>query len=492
MSERVTATRPDDPIPDDASASPVAEPVAGTSMFATVAIVSIAALIVSLTQSLLVPVLPQIAESLHASTGSVEWLLTSTLLVGAVAVPVIGRLADLFGKKLMIIVTLVVLIGSSLLCALTSNVALLITGRAIMGLCIAAIPLGISLVSSVLPAHRSSLGIALISAMLGIGGSLGLPLAGLIAQHADFHVLFWVMLGAGVVALVGMVLFVPEAPITGKGRLDLVGTVLLSATLVALLLPLAESGSWGWGDPKTYGLLIASAVLLVIFVLVELRIASPLVDVVVNARPALLLTNVASTCVGFALFASAIGTSSYMQAPKATGYGFGLDVLDSSLCLVPSGVAMLLLSPVSASISNRFGPKITLALGSLVVGLGFVSRIFLYDHVWEILVGTTLAGAGIGIAYAAMPGLILRATPMSELAAANGLNSLFRSVGTSLASAVGGAILASQVMRLGSAELPSLHGYKVLFLICTAAAVLGAVVSLLIPPANVHEVTPDT
>jgi cyanate permease len=226
-------------------------------------------------------------------------------------------------------------------------------------------------------------------------------------------------------------------------------------------------------------LLIVAVALLTAFVLIERRVRSPLVDVAVNARPALLLTNVASLCVGFALFAILIGTASYVQAPPASGYGFGSSIVVSGLCLLPSGLAMLALSPVSALMSRRFGPKVTLCTGALVIAAGFLLRIVLTGQLWEVIVGTTLAGAGTGIA--AMPALINLAALRDELAAANGLNSLSRAVGSSLASAVGGTVLASSVVLLGPVALPSLTAYRILFALCAGAAILGAIVALLVP-----------
>ena len=296
--------------------------------------------------------------------------------------------------------------------------------------------------------------------------------------------LFWICVAGGALALAGTIAVVPEPPVGGRGRFDLPGTVLLAVALVALLLPLSEASVWGWGDVRTIGLLAVAVVLLAAFVWVERRLASPVIDMVVNARPALLLTNVASLCVGFALFATLIGTANFVEAPAAAGYGFGSSILVGGLCLLPSGLCMLALSPVSAKISARFGPKIALALGAVIVGVGFILRIAAVGELWEIIVGTSIAGAGTGIAYAAMPSLILRAAPRSELAAANGLNSLARSVGSSLASAVGGTILTSQVIMLGGYALPSLSAYRLLFAICAAAAITGAVIALVIPAAG--------
>jgi MFS family permease len=447
-------------------------------------VVAVCGVLVALTQSILIPVLGAIQGDLGSSTTETEWLLTSTLLVAAVAVPVFGRLGDLYGKRRMLLVATLALVVGSVVCALADSIGAMIVGRAITGMSAAAIPLGISLIGQVLPAKRAGSGIALVSATLGIGGALGLPLAALVAEHSDYHVLFWICVAGGAAAFLGIWVALTEAPVRGSGRMDFPGAVLLAAVLVCLLLPLAEATSWGWGDARTIGLLVAAAVLLVGFVLVERRVTSPLVDLVVNARPALLLTNVASLCVGFALFAMLIGTATYVQAPEASGYGFGSSVLASGMAMLPSGVAMLLLSPVSALLSAKLGPKITLAIGGTIVALGFVSRIVFVDSFTQIVIGTTIVGAGTGIAYAAMPSLILKAAPADELAAANGLNTLARSVGSSLASAVGGTLLAAQTIALGAFELPSLGAYRTLFAICGGAALLGALVALSIPVAD--------
>jgi MFS family permease len=448
---------------------------------AAVAVVSVAGLMVSLTMSVLIPVLPQVAKDLHSSTTSTEWLLTSTLLAAGVAVPIIGRLGDLYGKRLMLMVCAGFLAIGSLICGLSRSLIPLIIGRGVTGLSLAAVPLGISLITVLLPARRALFGVALVSATLGIGGALGLPLAGLVGEHADYHLLFWILLAGAVVSLLGTWFFLAEPASRGTGSFDLPGAILLAVALLCLLLPLSEAAVWGWGAPRTLGLLAIAAVLLVSFVLMERRKRSPLIDIAANAKPALLRTNVASVCVGFAMFASFIGTAAYVQAPRASGYGFGTSIVVSGLCMLPSGLAQLALSPVSALISRRFGPKITLCTGALVVAAGFVMRIVLTGQLWEIVLGTTVAGAGIGIAFAAMPALIALGAPHSEIAAANGLNSLSRASGSSLASAIGGTILASSVVVVGGVAFPSLTAYQILFGLCAAAAALGAAIALLVP-----------
>lgn len=448
--------------------------------------VGTAALVVSLSQTILIPVLGLLPERLDTSVANVQWLLTSTLLVAAVAVPFMGRLGDMFGKRRILLISVGALVVGSVLTAVTSNIGLLIFGRAIQGLSSAAIPLGISLLSSLLPRERAGTAIATVSAMLGVGGALGLPLAAFVAQNADFHALFWVTAGAGLLVFIGIWAFVPESPSRTGGKVDYIGALLLGGALVSLLYPLSETSDWGWGSAKVIGLLIVSAVLFVVFTLSQTRIAQPLVDLVTLRRRPILLTNIASIFFGFALFASLIGTAAYVQAPESTGYGFGSSILVGGLAMLPSGLMMLFLAPVSARLAARFGAPHTLALGAVIVAAGWLCRIVVTGSLWEIIVGTTIVGAGTGIGYAAMPAIINAHTPSSELGAANGLNSLVRSVGSSLASAVGGSLLAASTIALDGNEIPTLHGYRELFALCAGASVLAALIAMAIPKDPTH------
>ena len=464
----------------------LAEPATTSSARARleVLVVGLAALMVSLSQSLLVPVLPILPEKLHTSAANVEWLLTSTLLVGAVAVPTFGRLGDMFGKRRLLLIAVAALTVGSLLDAVTSNLGLLIVGRAIQGASLAGIPLGISLLSSLLPRARVPSAIALISAMLGVGGSLGLPLAGVVAEHADYHVLFWITTVAGAISLVATVLVVPEATGRAGGRVDVLGTGVLTVALIALLLPLAQGSEWGWSSLRTVGLLVIAVVMLAIFVAYELRVHDPLVDIRATMRRPIVLTNVASILFGFALFASLIGTASYVEAPTASGYGFGSSIVVGGLCLLPSGLVMLLLSPLAARLIHAWGAHRTLTVAGLLLALGWVSRIVLTGTLGQIVVGTTIVGAATGIGYATMPALINRNTPPTEISAANGLNSLARSFGSSLASAVGGSMLTASTIVVAGVALPSLGAYRALFAACAVAAGLAAVAALFIPHSD--------
>jgi MFS family permease len=454
--------------------------------------VGLGALMAALSQTLVLPVLPTIAADINASATETQWLLTSTLLVAAISVPILGRMADIFGRRRVLVTSLGALGVGSLLDALTTNPEWMIAGRAIAGLSAAAIPLGISLLASVLPAERKASATALISAMLGVGGALGLPLAGLIADNTDYHALYWIGAVGAVLSIAMVLSFVGEPGTKGNRSIDVPGIVLLAGGLLCLVLPLSQAGTWGWGSTRVIGLLLASVLLLTCLVLVERRASSPLVDLTALANPPVAMTNVASVFFGFALFASFVGTANYVQAPAATGYGFGSSVLTAGLCLLPSGILMLLLAPVAARLCKTLGAGKVLAISGAIVAAGLLVRIGLVDHLWQVVVGASIVGAGTGIGYATLPTLINSHTPANALAAANGINTLARSLGSTLASALGGTLLASVTMSLGPAEVPSLTAYRVLFVICAGSALTAAVLGLVIARAREDDGTAST
>src|SRR5690606_23551629 len=192
---------------------------------------------------------------------------------------------------------------------------------------------------------------------LGIGGAVGMPLAGVIYQSFDWHALFVVSGGFAVVMLVAVHLVVPESLVKTRGRFDYVGAVLLSVALTCFLLAVSKAGSWGWFSPITLTLLVVAGLVLAAWVPWELRAGQPLVDIRTSMRRTVLLTNTASVLVGFAMFANFLTATQQVQMARETGYGSGLSVVWTGLVMLPAGIAMVLMSPVSASLIRRFGPR---------------------------------------------------------------------------------------------------------------------------------------
>lgn len=446
-----------------------------------IAVLAISGIVVSLMQTFVIPLLPELPELLGASVGDTSWAVTATLLASAVAVPVVGRLGDMFGKRRMLLISLVLLTAGSVVAALSTNLAAFITGRAIQGLAAGVIPLGISIMRDELPKAKLAGAMALMSASLGIGGALGLPAAALLADHADWHVLFWVASGAGLLCLLLVAATVPESGVKSGGRFDPVGAIGLSAGLLALLLAVSKGADWGWTDPLTLGLGIGAVVVLLAWGAWELRTPQPLVDLRTTARRQVLLTDLASVVFGFAMLAMSLVLPQLLQIPEATGVGFGQSMLTVGLVMMPSGLVMMAMSPVSARITNAKGPKTTLMAGAVVVALAYGLGAFLMAEIWQLVLVATLMGAGMGLAYGAMPALIMDATPVHETAAANSLNTLIRSIGTSISSAIAGVVLAHVTVDFAGTAVPSRDAFQIIFLIAAGASLAALAIAAFLP-----------
>ncbi|MFG2352221.1 MFS transporter [Streptomyces sp. NPDC048521] len=448
---------------------------------AVVAVLALAGITVSLMQTLVIPIVPELPGYLHASASDAAWAVTATLLAAAVATPVAGRLGDMFGKRRLLLVSLVLLVAGSAVCALSDQLVPMIVGRTLQGLAAAVVPLGISVMRDELPPEKLAGSTALMSASLGVGGALGLPAAAFIADHFDWHVLFWTSATLGVVAF-GLVLsLVPESRVRTGGRFDLVGSLGMAVGLVSLLLAISKGADWGWGSGTTLGLFALAVVVLLAWGLFELRTAQPLVDLRTTVRRQVLFTNLASIAFGFSMFAMALVLPQLLQLPTQTGYGLGRSMLTVGLVMAPQGLVMMAMAPVSAVITKSRGPKITLMIGAVIVAAGYGLNIVLMSEVWHLVLVSCVIGAGVGFAYGAMPALIMGAVPLSETAAANSLNTLMRSIGTSVASAVAGVILAQMTISLGGHALPSENAFKVVMAIGAGAALLAFLLASFLP-----------
>ncbi|MCP2274986.1 MFS transporter [Nocardia amikacinitolerans] len=437
--------------------------------------------VVSLMQTLVIPIIPALPTLLGTSASNASWVITSTLLAGAVFTPIAGRLGDMFGKRRVLFANLLAMIAGSVVCASFSSLLPEIIGRSLQGAAVGAIPLGISIMRDELPIERVGSAMAIMSATLGVGGAVGLPVAAAIAQNADWHMLFWSSAALGVLCLVLVFLFVPESPVRTPARFDFGGAVGLSVALLALLVAITKGADWGWSSASILTLFAVSVVVFLGWGFYELRQAAPLIDLRVSARPRVLFTNLASIAVGFSLYGMSLTFPQLLMAPEETGYGFGLSMVSAGLALAPTGLVMMALSPVSARLSAARGPKVTLILGSAVIGVGYLCAVLLMNNVWEIMLAAVIVAGGVGLAYAAMPALIMGAVPITETAAANGLNSLMRSIGTSTSSAVMSVVLAHMTMSLGAHLLPSREGFHTTFFIAMAAAVVAIALTACIP-----------
>jgi MFS family permease len=462
--------------------TPVAEPhEESTHPRSAVVALCFGGLVAALTQTLVIPIQSELPRLLSSTPANTAWVVTITLLAGAVAMPVAGRVADLIGKRRVLLVSVAILVVGSVICAFSSALLPMLVGRALQGVAMGFIPVGISLIREIVPPSMAGSSTAAMSATLGVGGAIGLPLSAWIVEKGNWHLLFWVSAAAALVVLALMAAFVPHVHDADPGRFDVPGMVGLAVGLVAFLVGISKATTWGWGDARTLGAIAFGLVVLAGWALFELRQPEPLVDLRASARMPVLMTNVAAVAIGFGMMAQSIVVPQLLELPKVTGYGLGQSVLAAGLWMAPAGLMMMLFAPVSGRMISTLGARITLAAGGTVLAAGYAIGVFLMGAPWQLLVVSVVASAGVGIGYAAMPTLILDNVPPREAGAAVGLNSLSRSVGTTLAAAVMGTVLTSRTMPMGAFEVPTQGAFTICFVVGALAALLGAGLALGVP-----------
>lgn len=432
---------------------------------------SLVVLTVAVLQTAVVPILSVIAAQLGASTVNVSWVLTANLLAAAASTPLIGRLADLRSKKRVLVAVLIMVLAGSALAAVTASLPLLILARVLQGASFALYPVSVAILRDEVAAERLVRSMALLSAMLGLGGGLGLVVTGVLMRGAaDYHRVFWLTTVFSAVITVAAIVVVPQRNQQSTGTVDWGGAVGLATGLSALLLALTESGRWGWASPRTVGLAILGLAALRIWWWWERRCVQPLVSTRMLSRRPILLTNIATVLVGMGLYFVFLGLTDWVETPTASGYGFGASVLDASLVfLLPGAIAASVTAVISGHYIEKFGARVVGMAGGVAGVLGFLLLATLHTTRWEVIAAYILANAYISLAYGALPILVVDEVDAQETAVATGMNAIARTVGSAIGAALV-AVLLNPAMKTSNGFIAE-HEYIVLFALGACSAI---------------------
>jgi len=430
---------------------------------------SLVVLTVAVLQTAVVPVLGVIATQLHASPVAVSWAVTANLLAAAAATPLIGRLADLYSKKLVLLTVLVIVLIGSVLAATTASVALLIVGRILQGASYALYPICIAILREELAEDRLVGAMAVLSGTLGFGGGVGLVVTGLLMSgDANYHRVFWLTTVFTAVVIVVAVAAVPARKPIPDGSIDWLGAVGLAGGLSAVLLAVTQGNAWGWTSPAAIGVLAVGVALLVGWWLWERRITHPLVSTRMLAKRPILLTNLATIFVGMGLYFAFLGLTQFVQMPPETaGYGFGATVLQASMIfLLPGALAGFLVALVSGRFIDRFGARKVLMVGAFVGIAGFLMLSLAHHRAWQVIGAGVLANAYISLGYGALPALVVSEVDAAETGVATSVNAIARTIGSSIAAAV-------VAVLLGHSAIPAESSFVTIFVAGAVTATLA-------------------
>jgi MFS family permease len=436
-------------------------------------------LVVAVMSSLGAPLIPSISAASHVSLSAGEWLLTITLLTGALATPIMGRLADGPHQRRVILVALSIVLVGLVLAATSSSFPVLVAARGLQGVGVGLMPVTMAVARRRLEPEKAARTIAILSVTAAVGVGLGYPITGLLAEVSDYHASFWFGAVVVIAAFVVSVLVLPRSAAMTSRSFDTVGAGLLCVALALFIVVLSEAETWGWLSARVLALLAASVVLAAAWARYELRRRDPLVDLRQARNRMVLTADLAGLFISLTMYLFLPIVVEFVQIPKNNGFGFGASVLVSGFVLVPLSIGTLGASRLAPGFERRYGRRIMIPLGSVLFAVAM--GVFAIEHsgLWEAFLVMGIAGIGIGFTFAAMPGFIVKAVHAKNTGSAMGFYQVLRSIGLAVGSAVSGVILAAYTRPHHA--FPGVGGFRMALLIGAALCLLTAVLCYVLP-----------
>ncbi len=438
--------------------------------------------------------LPSIRDDLGFSQTSLAWVVNAYLLTFGGFLLLGGRLGDLFGQRRMFLVGIGLFTVASLACGLAESQGFLVGARAVQGVggaLVSAVALSLTMTLFTEPADRAK-AMGIFGFVLSGGGVAGVLLGGVLTDLLSWHWIFLVNIPVGIAVFALSLRLLPSTPGTATGRIDLAGALTITGSLMLAVYAIVNGNEQGWSSGQTIGLLAASAVLLGAFLVIESRVASPLVPLGLFRNRNVAAANVVGVLMAAGMFAWFFFSALYLQ--QVLGY----TPLEVGLAYLPSmvlwGGSSLLLSD---RLVMRFGirPPLVAGLALMTLGLVLFARTPVDGNVLiDVLPGTIAMGLGAGIAFNPVLLAAMSGVAPTEAGLASGVVNTAFMMGGAVGLAILAALAASRTDKLlasGDGELAALNGgYHLAFLVgamfAAAAAVLGAVLLRSASPAHAH------
>lgn len=395
--------------------------------------------------TLVYPAIPHMSQDFR--TLHLGWVLTMVSLVAVISLPLVGKLADTYGKKrVMLILTVLFSIGS-LICATADSFPILLAGRALQGTAGGMVAVSYALVRDTFPRRWVPVALGTVAAGIGVSALASPFVAGWFIDNHGWQSLFWFMLGYALLLIPVVAVLVPETSLRLRQRVDLLGVALLGSGVGLALVGISQGPKWGWLSAGTLLTLIGAAVLLAAFVVWELRVAAPAIDLRLLAGGALRSTLVAYLFIGFMIAGYGLLMPQMLQTPAQVGitYGVGLTATALAWWTFPTGVLTMVCGPLGGAVARRKGARLTLIGAVCAMITGLTAAALLPEQRWQMMVISALFGIGMGLYYASGPNLVMDAVPAEQSAVGAAMLGVVAQLGNAIAVTVLSLVMAQNI-----------------------------------------------
>jgi EmrB/QacA subfamily drug resistance transporter len=424
--------------------------------------------------------LPSIQHSLHLKISELEWVVTGYALTFGALMLTGGKLADLFGRRLIFVVGLAIFTGSSLACGLAGSASVLIGARVIQGIGAALMnPATLSIITVTFPPRQRGTAIGIWAGISALALAIGPLVGGVISQRINWNWIFYINIPVGLVGIAAAFAFIDESRDTShEQKPDVSGLFTSALGLFALSYALIESNTYGWTSGRILASFAVAALSLAAFILLELRQRLPMLELGLFRNKVFAGANSVMLLVGLAMFGVFFYVSLYVQ--QVLGYS----PTQAGASFLPWTILIILLAPIAGKLSDRMGsrPFVTGGMVVLAGSLLLFARMGVHESFWGLLPAMLLGGLGMSAAMAPVTAAAMSSVRPDKAGVGSAVLNSMRQVGGSLGIAIMGAIVAAGV----SSSLKSGHSQPVAFVngfhhaldVAAGIAIVGAVIAV--------------
>jgi MFS family permease len=480
------------------------------SAWKTLAILSSIATIVMYTETMLVPSLPNIIKEFNLSYSISPWILTTYLIVGAVMTPVTSSLAEIHGKKKILLIVMGMYAAGVVVGGLTTDLYSFIIARGMQGVGMSMFPIAFSVIREQFPKSRLAIGQGVITSMFASGSILGLLVGATIAEYSGWRTTFLSILPIAILLPLVVWRFArigevhsdwkmatmrtpsPSSPpqhhtvaSDNKKALDVYGAATLAGTITLFLLSLTFIETTTNGNSRNIQSISQLTILsvgciaaFVAYLIAERRAAHPLIDLKLLRNKILLFTNVMMIILGFSMFMVFQTIPILAESPPPAG--FGDTITGAAAIQLPFSIILLIFGPTSGYIVSKLGSIRPAVMGYAINAFGFFMLAAFHSQPWMVSVALAIISTGLSLGSVGLMNIVLLATPYKNMVTSVGMTSLLRIVGSAVGPAVAGVLMqVRQVTIHGHAgSFPSPESYTLIFLMAAIMSTISVIMAL--------------
>jgi EmrB/QacA subfamily drug resistance transporter len=444
----------------------------------TLAAVSVGLFMIMLDNTVVNVALPEIGRSLRMDERELEWVVVSYALTFATLMLTGGKLADLFGRRLLFLAGLAVFTGSSLACALAPTAEFLIAARAVQGIGSAFMnPATLGIITATFPPRQRGTAIGIWAGVSAMALAIGPLVGGLLTDHISWHWIFYINVPVGIVGLLVAPIFIDESRDTSlEQRLDVPGLVSSGAGLFALTYALIDANTYGWTSARILALFAIAALALTAFVVLELRQRAPMLDLSLFRNGTFAGANVSMLLVSLAMFGIFFFNSLFIQRV------LGFSAVEAGATFLPMTVLIVVVAPVAGKLTDQVGPRWLIAAGMTLLSASLVlfAQLDQSSDFWDIVPGLLAGGFGMALTMTPTTAAAMGSVATDKAGVGSAVLNSMRQVGGSFGIAVMGAVVQSQIHvgpRSAAFAEQFVSGYHHALYVAAAIALTGALVA---------------